>query len=147
MGGAIDFIKELEQLLHSLEAKKMKRQRGAGQNLFTTFSGFFNSPQYSTYSSATAGEERPPAASSADVEVTVVHGHVNLKVLSPRRPGQLLRTVAALEVLHLSILHLNVTSLEEAVLCSFSMKVTSIPYLNFLLLFLDDFDNEKGCLY
>jgi hypothetical protein len=38
----------------------------------------------------------------ADIEVTMVDSHANLKVLSPRRPRQVIRLVA--------VLHLNVTS-------------------------------------
>ncbi|KAL6006574.1 hypothetical protein ACLOJK_032067 [Asimina triloba] len=146
VGGAIDFVKELEQLLQSLQAQKRLRQAeeeghsSSSNSTSTAFNGFFTSPQYTTYSSSLrhrferkypfkeAGEvggseftaENKTAV--ADVEVTVIQTHVNLKVLSRRRPGQLVKAIAALEELSLAILHLNVTSLESSVLYSFNLK-------------------------
>lgn len=61
-----------------------------------------------------------------NIEVTVIQTHVNLKILSPKRPGQLIRAIAALEDLFLIILHLNVTSLEHSVLYCFSLKVIKL---------------------
>lgn len=61
----------------------------------------------------------------ADIEVSVIQTHVNLKILSERRPGQLLKAIAALEDLYLAVLHLNVTSTDRSVLYSFNLKVTS----------------------
>lgn len=169
VGGAIDFVKELEQLLQSLQAEKQRRLRwnGGGDAASTApFRDFFASPQYTTYTSpfppaaasspaslsssasspmgtSKAEEEEPiegcygggaavggrRTTTVADVEATLVQAHVNLRVLTQRRPAQLLRVVAALEELHLTVLHLNVTSLDDSVFYCFNLKVskTLIP--------------------
>lgn len=62
---------------------------------------------------------------AADVEVTLVESHANLKILSRRRPRQLLKLVAGFQSLQLTILHLNVTTIEDMVLYSISAKVVS----------------------
>ncbi|CAA6673559.1 unnamed protein product [Spirodela intermedia] len=163
VGGAIDFVKELEQLLQSLQAEKQRRSRwsgggGGGGASTAPFRDFFASPQYTTYTSpfpaatspaslsssasspfgASKAEEEEPAegcygggvaaggrrtTAVADVEATVVQAHVNLRVLTQRRPAQLLRAVAALEELHLTVLHLNVTSLDDSVFYCFNLKM------------------------
>jgi hypothetical protein len=153
VGGAINFVKELEQLLQSLEAKKRARQRPAdGNGDAAAFVNFFTFPQYSMTAAAA-----PPAASPADttghdgvaaepeepgsskpsvvaeVEATMVESHANLRVLSHRRPRQLLRLLMELQGHRLSVLHLNMTSSGHMVLYSFSLKV---PLLELLLHFL-----------
>ncbi|XP_077247487.1 transcription factor bHLH57-like [Tasmannia lanceolata] len=135
IGGAIDFVKELEQLLQSLQAQKRMRKAGE-EDSSPPFNGFFTSPQYNTYSSHQPDFNYPVESYVdgngftaenksvvADIEVTVIQTHVNLKILSQRRPGQLIKAIAALEDLDLSILHLNVTSLEHSVLYSFNLKI------------------------
>ncbi|XP_068650127.1 transcription factor bHLH67-like [Aristolochia californica] len=140
IGGAIDFVKELEQLLQSLQAQKRKRQtdeEGHCSDSSTPFNGFFTSPQYTSYSCSPKSDVKclidnyinggkftaENKTAVADIEVTVIQTHVNLKVLCPRRPGQLLRAINALEDLCLTILHLNVTSLDPSVLYSFNLKI------------------------
>ncbi|XP_020532221.1 transcription factor bHLH94 isoform X2 [Amborella trichopoda] len=137
IGGAIDFVKELEQLLQSLQAKKQTRQSEEGYSPTSStvpFNGFFSSPQYTTYSNFKymvdglmdqRGNEFKAENKSAvaDIEVTLIQTHANLKILSPRRPGQLLKTIAALENLELTILHLNITTIQHSVLYSFNLKI------------------------
>ena len=69
------------------------------------------------------GEARSEMAS---VEVRRVGWEAAVvKILSPRRGGQLLRTVVALEsLLGLSILHTNITTIHHTVLYSFHVSVT-----------------------
>lgn len=62
---------------------------------------------------------------AADIEVTMVDSHANLKILSKKRPRQLLKMVAGFQSLRLSVLHLNVTTVDEMVLYSVSVKVIS----------------------
>ncbi|KAF8379823.1 hypothetical protein HHK36_029272 [Tetracentron sinense] len=133
IGGAIDFVKELEQLLQSLEAQKRMRTSGdpnssSSSSLIPPFSGFFTSPQYTNYFSPSTrsddddenkdmedGRRSDRRSAVADIEVILIQTHVNLKILSQRKPGQLLKAIAALEDLRLTILHLNITSLERSV--------------------------------
>ncbi|XP_006649528.1 transcription factor bHLH96 [Oryza brachyantha] len=146
VGGAINYVKELEQLLQSLEVQKSLKNRTAGMDAGedSPFSGFFSFPQYCTSSrsgcsSASAGSsgnassvvmddtagsaERVRPAAIADIEVTMVEGHASLKVLARRRPKQLLKLVVGLQQLRIPPLHLNVTTVDAMVLYSFSLKV------------------------
>lgn len=117
IGGAINFVKELEQLVQSLEARKRIKQRSNS----APFANFFTFPQYSTRNAdEAAAEQQSPVA---DIEVTMVESHANLKVLAQRRPKQLLKMVVGLHLLHLTTLHLNVTTIDAMVLYSFSLKV------------------------
>jgi len=171
IGGAINYVKELEQLLQSLEARKHARRQdlspgAAGCDADAAagpFAGFFTFPQYSMSAGAggapfpaTAntppadGEGRPNNAdadgnhgdgddaaasgsrpsSVADVEVTMVESHASLKLLSRRRPRQLLRLVAGLQGHRLTVLHLNATSddARRMALYSLSLKVRTAYY-------------------
>lgn len=65
-----------------------------------------------------------------DVQAIVVQGHVNLKVAGRRRSGQLVRAISALEELRLSVLHLNINSLDpSSILYSLNLKVSNISSL------------------
>lgn len=129
MAGAIDYVKELEQLLQSLEVQKRLKQRADAAGIASAFDDFFSFPQYSTYSptagDAAGGEadEVGHRAGTANIEVTMVESHANLKVLSRRRPRQLLELVVGLQSLRLLPLHLNVTSVHHMAMYSFSLKV------------------------
>nr|ABK92747.1 unknown [Populus trichocarpa] len=59
----------------------------------------------------------------ADIEVTMVESHANLKIRSKRRPKQLLKVVSALHSMRLTVLHLNVSTVDQIVLYSLSVKV------------------------
>uniref|UniRef100_A0ACD5Z469 Uncharacterized protein n=1 Tax=Avena sativa TaxID=4498 RepID=A0ACD5Z469_AVESA len=158
VGGAIDFVKELEQQLQSLEAQKrtlsdhQHKARCDSTHATATpcvtestsncssgvtesdasdpaapFAGFFTYPQYvwchtPRESAATLSAEESRAG-VADVEVSLVETHASIRVMSPRRPGQLFRMVAELQALRLTVLHLNVTALHSLVLYSLSVKV------------------------
>lgn len=137
IGGAINFIKVLEQLLQSQAQNKAKQQQQLHDNndslIFANpFLDFFAFPQYSTRGGAAASHDQCnnlPAADKnrwaiADIEVTMVETHANLKILSKRRPKQLLKIVAGFQSLRLSILHLNVVTTDDhMVLYSISVKV------------------------
>ncbi|EEF23247.1 DNA binding protein, putative [Ricinus communis] len=129
VGGAINFVKELEQLLQSLEAhKRIKKEStemessSSSSSSSSLFSYFFTFPQYSTSSDdQSTGKKR--SAIKADVEVTMVESHANLKILIRRQPKQLLKIVGGLYSLCLGILHINVTTtVDHMVLYSFSVK-------------------------
>lgn len=144
IGGAINYVKELEQLLQSLEVQKRLKQRSDATELAPPFAGFFTFPQYSTCSSGSnsnnssstthsnsssnnnniANEVMAKSRSAmADIEVAMVESHANLKVLSKRRPNQLPKMVVGLQNTGLTTLHLNVTTVDQLVLYSFSLKV------------------------
>ncbi|XP_042407134.1 transcription factor bHLH94-like [Zingiber officinale] len=125
VAGAINYVKELEQLLQSLEIQKRLKQRADAAGIATAFDGFFSFPQYSTYDA----KEVETGAGSANIEVTVAETHASLKVLSRRRPRQLLQLVIGLQNLRLLPLHLNVTSVHHMAMYTFSLKVEDdCPY-------------------
>lgn len=61
---------------------------------------------------------------AADIEVTMVENHANLKVRSKKKPKQLVKMVSGLQSLRLTVLHLNVTTADQIVLYSISLKVS-----------------------
>lgn len=135
IGGAINFVKELEQRLQYLGAQKEKEGKPD-----VPFSEFFSFPQYST--SASGGCDNSSSMSDqkgevqpgiADIEVTMVESHANLKIRSKKRPKQLLKIVSSLHGMRLTILHLNVTTTGEIVLYSLSVKVCVTLLLGSLL--------------
>ncbi|KAH0716098.1 hypothetical protein KY284_009003 [Solanum tuberosum] len=139
VGGAINFVKELEQLLQFLEAHKQVITTNQQHIQYSPFSKFFTFPQYSTGNNnhpltaatnneGSTTEERRSAA--ADIEVTMVDRHANVKVLSRRRPKQLLKIVNWLQAMCLTILHLSVTTADHMVLYTFSVKVEENCELN-----------------
>ncbi|OEL31581.1 hypothetical protein BAE44_0007397 [Dichanthelium oligosanthes] len=175
VGGAIEFVKELEQQLQCLEAQKralLVHQHKAParpdstpmhpttsstkttvcvESATTTtsncsssvtedaadhappppFAQFFTYPQYVWCHSprdpaaacATAAEDGGGRSGVADIEVTLVETHASLRVMTPRRPGQLLGLVTGLQSLRLAVLHLSVTTLDALALYSISVKV------------------------
>ncbi|CAL9183847.1 unnamed protein product [Musa hybrid cultivar] len=142
VAGAINYVKELEQLLQSLEVQKRVKQQADAAGVAAAFADFFSFPQYSSYSPSggtTAGdgsgiidhdsifrnteEIEDVEAAAANIEVTMVDSHANLKVLTRRRPKQLLKLVAGLQSSRLLPLHLNVTSVDQMAMYSFSLKV------------------------
>ncbi|XP_061371777.1 transcription factor bHLH96-like [Gastrolobium bilobum] len=141
VGGAINFVKELEQLLQSMEGQKKTKQaqenNNNGLNNGSLFGEFFTFPQYTmretqnnTATSTMAQNQDQKHLAVADIEVTMVDSHANLKILSKKRPGQLMQMVVGLQSLRLSILHLNVTTVDDMVLYSVSVKIEDGCQLN-----------------
>ncbi|XP_010513159.1 PREDICTED: transcription factor FAMA [Camelina sativa] len=142
IGGAIEFVRELEQLLQCLESQKRRRILGETGRDMTTTTTSSSSPVTAVANQAQpliinghvteiegGGGLREETAENksclADVEVKLLGFDAMIKILSRRRPGQLIKTIAALEDLHLSILHTNITTMEQTVLYSFNVKITS----------------------
>ncbi|KAE9595844.1 hypothetical protein Lal_00030589 [Lupinus albus] len=130
IGGAIDFVKELEQLLQSLKAQKMvrKNEEGSnGNNNNGSCSSGLCKPAASLLCSEEAkfGDEVKTEMNSnlGHIEVTLIQTHVNLKIECQRKPGQLIKVIVALEDLRLTILHLNITSTVTSVLYSLNLKI------------------------
>ncbi|GFS32590.1 beta HLH protein 71 [Actinidia rufa] len=129
VGGAIEYVKELEHLLQSLEAQKLLvLQQGGQPPLPTTrfltapFAQFFAYPQY-TWSQFSNEYNSKSKEAMADIEVTLIETHANLRILSRKNFRQLSKLVTGFQTLWLTILHLNVTTLDPLVLYSISAKV------------------------
>ncbi|XP_021748944.1 transcription factor FAMA-like isoform X2 [Chenopodium quinoa] len=170
IGGAIEFVRELEQLLQCLESQKRRRLYGdqpramgdSSTSSSSTALGLvqqtpqvqpplaFPPPMGTQYhhqdddqlrlldhqldpmatpTPTPAGLLREETAESkscfADVEVKVLGFDALIKILSRRRHGQLIKAIAALEDLHFTILHTNITTIEQTVLYSFNVKVAN----------------------
>lgn len=159
VGGAIEFVKELEHILQSVEAQKfilLQQQGGTGttsgggdgevpntttgefsvstpptttEYFLSPFAQFFTYPQYTCCQLPNKYTSKSKAA-IADIEVTLIETHANVRILSRRRFRQLSKLVAAFQSLYLTVLHLNVTTLDPLVLYSISAKVEEGCQLN-----------------
>ncbi|CAH8331452.1 unnamed protein product [Eruca vesicaria subsp. sativa] len=137
VGGAINYLKELEHHLQSMEPPvktTATEDTGAGacdqMNTVAAsssglFSDFFAFPQYSSRPSSSSVVE-----GTAEIEVTMVESHASVKILAKKRPKQLLKLVASIQSLRLTVLHLNVTTRDDSVLYSISLKVEEGSQLN-----------------
>ncbi|XP_024028878.1 transcription factor FAMA isoform X2 [Morus notabilis] len=146
IGGAIEFVRELEQLLQCLESQKRRRLLGeaaprqvgpdSGMDVAQTAQAHpplfpplpLPNDQMKFIDFETGGLREETAENKsclADVEVKLLGFDAMIKILSRRRPGQLIKTIAALEDLQFNILHTNITTIEQTVLYSFNVKVTS----------------------
>lgn len=132
IGGAIEFVRELEQLLQCLESQKRRKLYGdppppSGPSSSTQLP----LPQQSLFpgieNQLVELEETAECKSClADVEVKMLGFDAMIKILSRRRPGQLIKIIAALEhELQLDILHTNITTIEQTVLYTFNVKVSN----------------------
>ncbi|XWS37945.1 hypothetical protein CRYUN_Cryun19dG0088700 [Craigia yunnanensis] len=174
IGGVVDYINELQQVLQSLEAKKQRKVYGEvlsprivssprpsalsprkpplsprlnlpitprtpqpsspykprlqqGYLSPTITSSLEPSPTSSTSSVDNVNELVANSKSPiADVEVKFSGPNLLLKTLSPRIPGQAVKIISALENLSLEILHVNINTVDETMLNSFTIKVKTL---------------------
>ncbi|KFK44344.1 hypothetical protein AALP_AA1G245600 [Arabis alpina] len=132
VGGAINYVKELEHILQSMEPNRTMTTTTTHEadtstsSLVGPFSDFFTFPQFSTKSSSVTETSSSPA----EIEVTVAESHANIKIMAKKKPRQLLKLVASIQSLRLTLLHLNVTTLDDSILYSISVKVEEGSKLN-----------------
>ncbi|KAK4855313.1 hypothetical protein QYF36_005924 [Acer negundo] len=138
IGGVIEFIKELHQVLQALESKKQRKSLSPSPSPTT--------PRPVMVVHQKPNIQPPPAAggdhhhplgfdsslkeleaicnsSVADVEAKISGSNVLLKVVSRRIPGQVVKIITVLEKLSFDVLHLNISSMEDTVLYSFVIKI------------------------
>ncbi|KAG6736527.1 transcription factor MUTE [Populus alba] len=139
IGGAIEFIKELHQVLQALESKKQRKNslspspgpclspspRAPLQLLTTSLHPDHHNPFPFGNIENDLKELGAACCNSpiADVEAKISGSNVILKVISRRIPGQIPRIISVLENLSFEILHLNISSMEDTVLYSFVIKI------------------------
>ncbi|XP_020553135.1 transcription factor MUTE isoform X1 [Sesamum indicum] len=126
IGGVIEFIKELHQVLQSLEAKKRRKSLspspGPSPRQFQPSPQLPDSPfgiHDNNFKELGACCNSPVA----DVEAKISGSNVLLRTISRRIPGQIVRIISVLEKLSFEILHLNISSMEDTVLYSFVIKL------------------------
>ncbi|KAJ3675669.1 hypothetical protein LUZ60_004711 [Juncus effusus] len=146
IGGAIEFVRELEQLIQCLESQKRRRLMDSNpQNilpvpnqqpqiqpqqqipLYPSYSGDSNPKlvDLDPNGSPMAQEETAENKSCiADIEVKILGFDGFIKILTRRRPSQLVRIASALEEeMQFAIMHTNVTTIDQTVLYSFTVKI------------------------
>ncbi|XP_009628530.1 transcription factor FAMA-like isoform X2 [Nicotiana tomentosiformis] len=129
IGGAIEFVRELEQLLQCLESQKRRKLYGDDSLLMEIQNPsqppFFDPLPLANelYEGGIQEEIAESKSCLADVEVKLLGFNAMIKILSKRRPGQLITTISALEDLQLNIIHTNITTIEQTVLYSFNVKI------------------------
>ncbi|XVF12625.1 hypothetical protein REPUB_Repub08aG0135100 [Reevesia pubescens] len=171
IGGVVEYINELQQVLQSLESKKQRKvysevlsprivssprpsplsprkpplsprlnlpisprtpqpgspykpklQQGYLSPTMTT--SLEPSPTSSTSSVDNVNELVANSKSPiADVEVKFSGPNLLLKTVSPRIPGQAVKIISALEDLSLEILNVNINTVDETMLNSFTIKI------------------------
>ncbi|KAL6544083.1 hypothetical protein OROGR_010580 [Orobanche gracilis] len=129
VGGAIEFVKDLEQILQSLEAKKFalleQRNIGTNKDPESPFAQFLTYPRFScSHNQMGSKYSSQSKAAMSNVEVTLIETHANIRILSSQRVQQLSKIVTSFHYVFLTILHLNVTTLDVLVLYSISAKCT-----------------------
>ncbi|KAL6532311.1 hypothetical protein OROGR_014281 [Orobanche gracilis] len=126
--GVIEFIKELQQVVESLEARKRRKSlsptsSGPSPKQFQ-LSHQLDSPVGTLHDTNSFKEFGACSNSTvADVEAKISGSNVLLRTISRRVPGQIVRIIGVLEKLSFEILHLNISSMEDTVLYSFVIKI------------------------
>ncbi|WCJ31943.1 basic helix-loop-helix (bHLH) DNA-binding superfamily protein [Euphorbia peplus] len=117
VGGAINFVKELEQLLHSLEAHKRKRSvNKSDHNIISKCDGLLISDFF----------KNNVVNEGMISEVRKVESHVNLKIVLRRQPKLMLKMLKGFQSLCLTVVHINLTTFHHMhmlLLFSLSLKV------------------------
>lgn len=148
IGGAVDFIRELHVLLEALQANKRRRLNNNlhpcstpttpsprslptnNTNSSSPGSGGSSSAASNTGSGGGVNKEKARelaaccSSAAAEVEARISGANLLLRTLSGRAPpGQAAKMVGLLQALHLEVLHLNISTLEDTVLHSFVLQV------------------------
>ncbi|KAJ0036026.1 transcription factor MUTE [Pistacia vera] len=127
IGGVIEFIKELHQVLQALESKKQRKSLSPSPG--PSPRPLVQTPQSGDHVHTPFGIENFKElgaccnSSVADVEAKISGSNVMLKVIARRIPGQIVKIVSVLEKLSFEVLHLNISSMEDTVLYSFVIKI------------------------
>lgn len=141
-------MKELEQHLQYMESEKQKIKKKETDNKDQSdsllFDKFFTFPQYSTRPTNNSSHSSSESSAEADIEVTMVESHANIKVLLKRQPKQLFKMVSGFQSIGLNILHLNITTIDHRALFSFNLKVSYFYFYNIILRVLQFFYTSEN---
>ncbi|CAN0902907.1 Transcription factor SPEECHLESS [Linum grandiflorum] len=130
IGGVVEYIKELQQVLQSLEAKK---QRKAYTEVLLS-PRLIPSPRpihLPPISPPTPQTPNTPfkhlvaksRSSVADVEVKFSGANLVVKTVSYKIPGQVVKIISALEDMCLEILHVSINGVDDTMHNSFTIKI------------------------
>ncbi|KAK3019834.1 hypothetical protein RJ639_004079 [Escallonia herrerae] len=124
IGGVIEFIKELHQVLQSLESKKRRKSLSPSPGPSPRPLQPSPRPADSSFGFKNVKELAACCNSPiADVEAKILGSNVILRTVSQRIPGQIVKIISVLEKHCFEVLHLNISSMEDTVLYSFVVKI------------------------
>ncbi|KAJ4957148.1 hypothetical protein NE237_013931 [Protea cynaroides] len=129
IGGVIEFIKELHQVLQSLESKKRRKSLSPSPSPSPRQIQLTPPPLPVPTDDGLFGLENIKElgvccnSQVADVEAKISGSNVVLRTISKRIPGQILKIITLLEKLAFEILHISISSMEDTVLYSFVIKI------------------------
>ncbi|XP_062150369.1 transcription factor MUTE isoform X2 [Alnus glutinosa] len=129
IGGVIEFIKELHQVLQSLESKKRRKSVSPSPGPSPRPLALLQPTCQVDHSNNVFGFEHVKELGAccnsplADIEAKISGSNVVLKIISRRIPGQTAKIISVLERLSFEVLHLNISSMEDTVLYSFVIKI------------------------
>ncbi|XP_020527050.1 transcription factor MUTE isoform X3 [Amborella trichopoda] len=122
ISGVIEFIKELHEVLQSLEAKKRRKSLSPSPGPSPTPSPRLAASNNEIGFDNVSGLVGSCNSSVADVEAKISGSNVVLRTVSRRIPGQVVKIIRVLETLSFEILHLNISSMDDTVLYIFTIK-------------------------
>ncbi|ERN12350.1 transcription factor MUTE isoform X2 [Amborella trichopoda] len=123
ISGVIEFIKELHEVLQSLEAKKRRKSLSPSPGPSPTPSPRLAASNNEIGFDNVSGLVGSCNSSVADVEAKISGSNVVLRTVSRRIPGQVVKIIRVLETLSFEILHLNISSMDDTVLYIFTIKI------------------------
>lgn len=89
------------------------------------FAEFFKFPQYSTsLTRIVYNSTETDSTALGDIEVSLVENQATLKISTKKQPKLLVKMVSGLTNLRLTVLHLNVTTVDQFALYSLTVKVS-----------------------
>ncbi|MCO5582260.1 hypothetical protein L7F22_036152 [Adiantum nelumboides] len=132
IGGAIDFVKELEHVLQALQTQRdhrnfkvmCKQDRSSIFEEPLRKQQFSHHGRYATYEGIDE-DFTHVTCEGIDVDVRLSSKYALVKVLAQKLPHQLLKVTLSIESFHMRIVHLNVTTFDTSVLYSFHLEVLS----------------------
>ncbi|MCO5549414.1 hypothetical protein L7F22_002885 [Adiantum nelumboides] len=127
IGGAIDFVKELEHVLQALQ--KQRDHRNFKVMSKQDRSSILEEPlrkhhgQYATSYEGIDEDFSHVTCEGIDVDVRLNGKYALVKVLAQKLSNQLLKVTRSIESFHMRIMHLNITTIDTSVLYSFHLEV------------------------
>eukprot|EP00250_Pteridium_aquilinum_P019753 c24560_g1_i1 orf=898-2334(+) len=133
IGGAINFVKELENVLQVLQKQKQLRDCKDIESFLKQDGGLISKdlmhfPHYAhttkcSYNNTPKEIFAHLACEGVTVEVKLNGSSAFVKVLAQKIPHQLYSFILSIQRLHLEILHLSITTTGQSVMYSFNLEV------------------------
>ena len=127
IGGAIEFVKELEHILHSLKLQKERKDLGEGYlNQQDMLRDFTMSQDLTCEPNIECTTQSKFCEVDSNVEVKLIGRSAIIKVLAQKKAHQLLNVLPIVQGLHLKIMQMNITTIEDSVLYYLNVEVSSL---------------------